>query len=90
MVSAFSDATSMSDRTRLLLTILMGVVSGLLAGLAAVVLDTLGGTPPPDAPGRCIRLMVALLVVGGLCGGAVSWRLGRSRSPKRRWPRQRR
>ena len=66
--------------------ILIGVLAGLCAGLAAVVLGTLGtmGSTPPDTPERCVGLMVAPLVVGGLCGGWVSWRLPERR---RRWRR---
>ena len=64
--------------------ILMGILAGLLVGLVTVVLGTLGtmGSTPPDAPGRCVGLMVAPLVVGGLCGGFVSWRLRRNRPPE--------
>ena len=69
--------------------ILMGILAGLLVGLVTVVLGILGtmGSTPPDAPGRCVGLMVAPLIVGALCGGFVSWRLGRNRPPE--WRRRR-
>ena len=64
--------------------ILLGILAGLLVGLVTVVLGTLGtmGSTPPDAPYRCVGLMSAPLVVGALCGGWVSWRLGRRRPPE--------
>jgi len=73
--------------------ILIGVLVGLLVGLGTILLGMLGtmaGTPP-DALGasdRCTGLIVALLVVGAVCGGLVSRRLGRLRSPERRWQRR--
>lgn len=71
--------------------ILIGVLAGLLVGIATVILGTIGamGSTPPDAPGRCVGLMVAPLVVGALCGGFVSWRKARNGPPERRWRRQR-
>ena len=70
--------------------ILGGVLVGLLVGLATIFLGTLGtmGSTPPEAPDRCVGLIVALLVVGGLCGGWVSWRLDRNGPPARRRPRR--
>lgn len=65
--------------------ILLGLLAGLLLGLVTVVLGTLVGGGSPDAPDRCVGLMMAPLVAGGLCGGWVSWRLGRNRPPERRW-----
>ena len=56
--------------------ILLGILAGLLVGLGTV------GSTPPDAPSRSVGLMAAPLVVGGLCGGFVSWRLGRNRPPE--------
>ena len=69
--------------------ILLGILAGLLVGLVTVILGTLGtaGSMPLTAPDPCVGLMVAPLVVGGLCGGWVSWRLGRNRPPERRWRR---
>ena len=64
--------------------ILSGVLAGLVAGLVAVVLGTTVSLGTPDAPNSCIGLMVAPLVVGGLCGGFVSFRMGRNHPPARR------
>ena len=64
--------------------ILSGVLAGLVAGLVAVVLGTIASIGTPDAPISCIGLMVAPPVVGGLCGGVVSLRVGRNHPPKRR------
>ena len=69
--------------------ILLGILAGLFVGLLTIGLGTLGSIPP-DAPDRCIGLIIALLLVGGLCGGWVSWRLGRERLQESRRLRQRR
>lgn len=71
--------------------VLLGILAGLLVGLVTVVLGLLGGRTPPDTPERCVGLMVTPLVVGALCGGFVSWRLGKGDPPERRgWKRRRR
>ena len=70
--------------------VLFGVLAGLLVGLVTVILGTIGGRMPPDTPDRCVGLMVAPLVVGALCGGFVSWRLGKSDPPERRGRKRRR
>ena len=64
--------------------VLVGILAGLLVGLVTVLLGTVGGNAPPDAPGRCVGLMVLPPAVGALCGGWVSSRLGRIRPPERR------
>ena len=66
--------------------ILLGILAGLFVGLVTVILGTAGSTALA-APDSCVGLMVAPLVVGGLCGGWMSWRLGRNRPPERRWRR---
>lgn len=68
--------------------VLVGILAGLLVGLVTVLLGTVGGNAPPGAPGpgRCVGLMVSPLLVGALCGGWVSWLLGRNRPPQRPWP----
>ena len=75
--------------------ILIGVLVGLLVGLGTIILGMLGtmGGTPPDALGasdRCTGLIVALLIVGAVCGGLVSRRLSRYRAPERRWRGRRR
>ena len=59
--------------------ILTGILAGLLVGLVAVILGLVGGSTPSDASNPCVGLMVSPPVVGGLCGGFVSWRRGRDR-----------
>ena len=72
--------------------ILIGVLAGLLVGLGTIFLGTVGtmGSTPAGASDRCAGLIVALLVVGAVSGGLLSWRLGRNRPPERRWQRRRR
>ena len=70
--------------------VLLGILAGLFVGLVTVVLGLLGGSTPPDTPDRCVGLMVTPLVVGALCGGFASWRLGKSGPPERRWRKRRR
>ena len=63
--------------------ILSGILTGLLVGLVAVILGMIGGSTP-DTSNPCVGLMVTPPVVGGLCGGFVSWRRGREPPPGRR------
>ena len=70
--------------------VLLGILAGLFVGLVAVVLGTLAGRMPPDTPDRCVGLMVTPPVVGALCGGFLSWRLGKSGPPERRGRKHRR
>lgn len=66
---------------------LIGSLVGLLVGLGTIGLGMLGGmnSAPPGTPANCTGLIVALLMVSTACGGVVSWRLERERSPGRRW-----
>lgn len=71
--------------------LLVGILAGLLVGLVTVILGTIRTVPSPsDAVPHCIELMVVPLVVGGICGGFVSLRLGRNRSLERLQLRRRR